>query len=109
MLRAARDDIHHGWRLANHPLYGNFQPHQQPYRSLLLLPPLSSPPSVDASSLDFIEQAISRYAAAPPPPSPDTLTETCRRDCAFIDAELMRATLETCGGHMAPPSLRNER
>ena len=36
-LTMARDRVHQGWRLANHPLYGNFRPHQQPYRSLLLL------------------------------------------------------------------------
>ena len=41
-LTMARDRVHQGWRLANHPLYGNFRPHQQPYRSLLLLPPSPS-------------------------------------------------------------------
>ena len=35
----ARDRIHQGWRLLNHPLYGNFRPGHQPFRSLLLAAP----------------------------------------------------------------------
>lgn len=38
VLICARDLAHKGWRLVNHPLYGNFRPHQQPYRSIVLLP-----------------------------------------------------------------------
>lgn len=38
VLICARDLVHKGWRLANHPLYGNFRPHQQSYRSLIQLP-----------------------------------------------------------------------
>ena len=59
-LTTARDRVHQGWRLANHPLYGNFRPHQQPYRSLLLLPPSPSG-TVDSDSLHFLEQALQLY------------------------------------------------
>ena len=37
VLMGGRDLIHQGWRLLNHPLYGNFRPGQQAMRSLLLL------------------------------------------------------------------------
>ena len=36
IVTAGRDLIHLGWQLQNHPLYGNFRPHQQPFRTLLL-------------------------------------------------------------------------
>ena len=141
-LTAARDRMHQGWRLANHPLYGNFRPHQQPYRSLLLLPPLgdatvvgagqaasrpSRPPEcskastgvgedgtafpssdpqssssgfapVDIESLHFLEEALQLYQS---PASkirqslPGDLPEAIRRDCALLDRELLKATLES--------------
>lgn len=129
-LTAARDRVHLGWRLANHPLYGNFRPHQQPYRSLLLLPPMgdatavgagqaastgvgedgsafpsSAPQSrsggfapVDIESLHFLEEALQLYQS---PASkirqslPGDLPEAMRRDCALLDRELLKATLES--------------
>ena len=96
-LTAARDRVHQGWRLANHPLYGNFRPHQQPYRSLLLLPPASSG-AADAESLHFLEEALQLYQS---PVSrvrqglPGDLPEAMRRDCALLDRELLKATLES--------------
>ena len=96
-LTAARDRVHQGWRLANHPLYGNFRPHQQPYRSLLLLPPASSG-AADAESLHFLEEALQLYqspASRVRQSLPGDLPEAMRRDCALLDRELLKATLES--------------
>lgn len=104
VLATARDHIHRGWRLANHPLYGNLQPGQQPFRTLILLPPEkgSSPDSacaapIDAASLNFIEEGIAWQASARPRSAflPHVL-----KDCAFMDMELVRATIETYGGRL---------
>lgn len=96
-LTTARDRVHQGWRLANHPLYGNFRPHQQPYRSLLLLPPSPSG-AVDSDSLHFLEQALQLYqspSAKVRQSLPGDLPEGMRRDCALLDRELLKATLES--------------
>lgn len=129
VLITARDRVHQGWRLANHPLYGNFRPHQQPYRSLLLLPPKDvtvdtgqaasrqSRPSarssdlqplrqsrsngfapVDPDSLHFLEEALQLYqipAAKVRQSLPGDLPGAMRRDCALLDCELLKATLES--------------
>ncbi|WP_165064623.1 GrdX family protein [Desulfovibrio sp. ZJ200] len=151
VLIRARDLVHRGWRLANHPLYGNFRPHQQPYRSIVLLVPAAgksaagrrqaaagrsegavapaahAPPQgqtpfvpgpatqatpasragqspsgclapVDPESLHFLEQALLLYQS----PSanirqsrPEDLPEIMRRDCALLDYELLKATLDS--------------
>ncbi len=100
VLVAARDLAHKGWRLANHPLYGNFRPHQQPYRSLLLLPP----PTPDearheaqdaCTPLGLLEEALTLYQSPVRKSRPEDVPERMRRDCALIDMELMKATLES--------------
>lgn len=96
ILIAARDLAHQGWILANHPLYGNFRPHQQPYRSLVLLPPASSAPwesSEPQTPLTFLEEALMLYQSPVRKSVPADLPEHMRRDCALIDRELLRATL----------------
>lgn len=101
VLTAARDLVHKGWRLANHPLYGNFRPHQQPYRSMALLPPpasLSETGNTDAASLHFLEEALQLYqnpSSKIRQSRPEDLPEVMRRDCALLDWELMKATLES--------------
>lgn len=100
VLVSARDLAHKGWRLANHPLYGNFRPHQQPYRSLLLLPPQSQEEAAleapDACTpLGLLEQALALYQSDVRKSRPEDVPERMRRDCALIDMELMKATLES--------------
>lgn len=99
VLIAARDLAHKGWILANHPLYGNFRPHQQPYRSLVLLPPdYQSPLRYDnepRTPLDLLEEALALYQGPAPKCRPEEVPEHYRRDCALIDRELMRATLNS--------------
>lgn len=98
VLVAGRDRIHAGWSLLNHPLYGNFQPGQQPFRSLLLREPDSpeaSPAPTDATSLHLIEEALGVYRAAPGRGiSPDAVPQRLFADASLIDAELLRATLD---------------
>lgn len=67
VLEKARDYIHQGWALLNHPLYGNFTPRQQPYRTILLGLRVSKehkPFNVDLESLGLIERAFSNFALA---------------------------------------------
>lgn len=104
LLQAARDFIHLGWRLLHHPLYGNFRPGQQPYRSLLLtfdghaidrqcgferiLP--------DVASLSLIEEALLVYGSGPVLDLASTPTSLATA-CALLDYELMRLPLRQAG------------
>lgn len=112
VVTAARDCIHQGWRLLHHPLYGNYRPYQQPYRSLLLKYPTSPKGGTvdpDVPSLHFIEEALLVYngnKALAPAEAPASLLDAC----AVLDYELMRLPLEQSGvipaGHApsAPPA-----
>lgn len=96
VLTMARDLAHKGWTLANHPLYGNFTPHQQPYRSLVLLPPVKKAVNFieePCPPLSLLEGAISLYQNSTRKSNPEDVPEHMRKDCALIDRELMRATL----------------
>lgn len=99
VLISARDLAHKGWIMANHPLYGNFRPHQQPYRSVVMLPPdYPEPVSVNEElpymTLHFLEEALSLYQSPVRKCLPEDVPEHMRKDCALIDRELLRATLE---------------
>jgi hypothetical protein len=106
VLVAARDLIHLGFSLLGHPLYGNYRPHQQPYRTLLLKSGAAGPKtvnnndavplSVDEYSLHLIEEAINVYQSVPGL-SPDQAPQVFLDDCAFLDYELMRLTLSQAG------------
>ena len=104
VLLAGRLLIHTGWKLLQHPLYGNYRPHQQPYRSLILE---HNPAAIQADgglsriipddwSLHLIEEAINVYqsvAMIVPSDAPPSL----REDCALLDLELMRLPLTQAG------------
>ena len=109
-LLAARDLIQSGWLLLHHPLYGNFRPHQQPYRSLILR---FNPDSVrledglerilpDEYSLHLIEEAVGLYRTVTVL-TPERAPAAFRDDCAFLDYELMRLPLEQAGWPVAMP------
>lgn len=101
VLKAARDAIHNGWRLTHHPLYGNYRPNQQPYRSLILEYPThktsgGQKPDPDLTSLHLIEEAMLVYnncAVLSPRMAPASLLEAC----ALLDCELMRLPLQQAG------------
>lgn len=96
VLCAARNKVHLGWVLLNHPLYGNFRPNHQPFRSLLLSPPPQAGSSVDTFSLNLVEQALAVYDSCPHLwATPDNVPPEMFQDCSLIDVELMQATLVT--------------
>lgn len=71
-----------------------------PYRSLILSscahPPSEASASVDITSLELIEQAQARYDAVAAL-APARMDSNALRDCAFVDVELLRATIESLG------------
>lgn len=54
VLVAARDIVHLGWRLINHPLASSIKPNQTPYKTLIL----AQGASLDYQSLQVLEGAI---------------------------------------------------
>ena len=96
VVTAARDCIHRGWKLLHHPLYGNYRPYQQPYRSLVLASPADPNSGPDMASLHLIEEALLVYnstTALAPAKAPASLRDAC----ALLDYELMRLPLEQSG------------
>ncbi|MCF4113817.1 GrdX family protein [Dethiosulfovibrio acidaminovorans] len=92
---AARDRIHLGWTLLNHPLYGNFRPYHQPFRSMFLRAPMDqSRPVVDETSLSLVEKAIEVYLSCSDRwLIPNETPEVMYRDCSVLDYDLMKETL----------------
>lgn len=96
VLTLARDRIHAGWRLLTHPLYGNIQPFQQPYRSVLLgFPYPGSEP--DHESLSILEKAILLFTPSGSGPSPLFRDQGINDDYASLDVYLMRESMERYG------------
>ncbi|MCR5347934.1 MAG: GrdX family protein [Fretibacterium sp.] len=94
VLISVRDLVHRGNILLTHPLCGNLRPYQQPFRSILI----EERPGdlVDLDSLSLIEEAVGVYQSARLL-LPQDLDKDTRADYAFIDAELMRESLERYG------------
>lgn len=86
----ARDLVHAGWRFLAHPLYGNFNPRKNPYRTLLLQ---SSPDgcAVDMDSFEMLERALENLRTGREPPA---MSQEMRNDFAVLDIELMRDALQ---------------
>ncbi len=101
VVRIARDTIHRGWVLAHHPLYGNVRPRLQPFRTILLLEPerfVDGRPEPDLLSLHLISEAMTVYESERESLAlVDAVPESLARDCAFLDAELMKETLAQAG------------
>lgn len=91
VITAGRDLIHQGWALQNHPLYGNFRPHQQPFRTLLMKKDEKA--GFDEYGLNLIEEAALVYANDPHPLTPEQTPPRMAADCSEIDFELMKETL----------------
>ena len=101
VLTGSRDFIHAGWRLLHHPLYGNYRPIQQPYRSVILSAPAVNPSEspnypVDLESLHLIEEALLVYASAPALHL-EKVPLALKEPCALLDCELLLPTLEQAG------------
>ncbi len=90
----ARDRIHVGAVLHHHPLYGNFQPRHQPFRTLLVSD--GEGPGADPFSLQLLEEAL-RVFGKDAPLLPEDVPAIMLRDCSLLDFELMRRTLTLSG------------
>jgi len=99
VLKLARDRIHAGWHLLTHPLYGNIQPFQQPYRSLLIgRPDPEERSGPDPEMLCVLEKAILLFS--PPEEGgrpPARHSSAILEDYAELDACLLRESLEKYG------------
>ena len=92
VLREGRDLIHRGWELLANPLYGNFKPNQQPYRSLILKKEKDGTSSLNLESLDLIENAIRIYESSPKLMQPGELPEKTDNDFRYLDFVLLEET-----------------
>ncbi|MDO4988071.1 MAG: GrdX family protein [Synergistes sp.] len=94
VLAAARDMVHKGFVLLADPLYGNFKPNQQPYRTIVLRSP-QSPGEVDIFSLDLVENALGIYRDSHVTAQRGTRGCDIDRDFRMIDFALIEETLRT--------------
>ena len=120
ILQAGRDLIHKGWELLHHPLYGNYRPHQQPYRTLILeyKKPLfwqasdktglessahdaPASPVLNLASLNLIEEALNIFQSMTVL-VPEQTPASMQLDCSVLDFELLRQTLQHVGWVESP-------
>lgn len=92
VLKAGRDLIHLGWELLADPLYGNFKPNQQPYRSLILKKDNIVAMPLNMESLNLIENAIEIYKGASRLAMPGDLPEKTDDDFRYLDFVLLEET-----------------
>lgn len=100
VFHRAKRCILRGCRLLNHPLYGNFTPQQQPFRSLLLsCPGLGHEARTDSFSYELIQTALERYGShIHNLPKPEDYPQNMRADYAYLDRTLMQDVLQSnCG------------
>lgn len=93
VLRRGRALVHEGWELLASPLYGNFKPNQQPYRTLILRKnndANGTPP--DVQSLSLIEDAVRFYENAHFVMSPGGRAERIEKDFRCLDFVLLEET-----------------
>ena len=90
VLIYVRGLVHLGSKILTHPLCGNLRPNHQPFRSIIIDRKTGL---ADLEALTLIEEAVHVYEACKLI-TPQELDEAKRADYAYIDAELMRASLE---------------
>ena len=90
VYEAARDAIHRGAKLLNHPLAGSIKPNQCPYRSLVLS--TASDGSLDLDSLSHIEGAIQTLHRLPK--LNRQYTEPAMTDFRFVDLCLLETAMQ---------------
>ena len=102
VLVNARDLVHKGWRFLGHPLYGNFQPVRQPYRTLLMEAPetgQSDAVTVDMESFEMLETALEAFRDGFAQHGQGEILSRLPReqlnDFALLDRSLMEHTLRT--------------
>ncbi|MBQ6776624.1 MAG: GrdX family protein [Synergistaceae bacterium] len=90
VLVHVRGLVHLGSKILTHPLCGNLRPNHQPFRSVIIE---EKKGFVDLDSLSLIEDAVRVYQSCALI-MPDAIDEATRGDYAYIDAELMKESLE---------------
>ena len=88
VLLNARDMIHKGHTLLNHPKYGNIQPKQWFCRTLLIS---REKGALDVQSLNLIEDAIHSFDRSEI--NFDKLSSTQKNDYQLVDADIILATI----------------
>ncbi len=98
VLNIARDMVHQGWKLVASPLYGNFKPAQQPYRTLILSRrDENTQISADSYSLELIESAMNIFRECEIKRIPGDMPDQIDSDYKYVDFALMEDTLRECG------------
>ena len=93
VLRRGRALVHEGWELLASPLYGNFKPNQQPYRTLILRKNLGANGGLpDIQSLSLIEDAVRFYETAHRVMPTGGLAERIEKDFRYLDFVLLEDT-----------------
>jgi len=103
VLILARDRIHSGWDLLTHPLYGNIQPFQQPFRSVLVGRPAVQKQS-DPDVMMILEKAIHLFSQTSQGLSSRRNVPAIISDYASLDVYLMRESMEKHGIWKEKPS-----
>jgi len=83
VLTAARDLVHQGWRLLNHPLSSSIKPNQTPYKTLVLVPGQQ----LDLPSLQAVEAALEAVAKLGTFPGADA---NVLADLELLDLEMCK-------------------
>jgi hypothetical protein len=96
VLTLARDRVHAGWSLLTHPLYGNVQPSQQLFRSVLVGLPYENS-GVDHESLSILERAIGLYRSRETTSENPTGENRYLDDYAALDVYLLHDSMERYG------------
>ncbi len=96
MLTLVRDRVHAGWLLLTHPLYGNIQPSQQRFRSVLVGLP-DEKKNIDAGSLSILEGALALYKKKGAHPVNPVLESSHLEDFAALDVYLLQDSMERYG------------
>ncbi|MFD1471600.1 GrdX family protein [Companilactobacillus mishanensis] len=86
----ARDSIHLGANLINHPLAGSIKPNQSPYKSLVLS---NRKGSLDMFSLKLIEGSTQVLKKFPPRARP--YNESTLEDFQVIDLDLLDSAMDS--------------
>ncbi|MDO5726104.1 MAG: GrdX family protein [Tissierellia bacterium] len=85
VLKSARDYIHKGFSLLNHPLYGSVKPNETIYRTILL----KEEKALDENSLMLIEDAITFFNSFESNSKPKNWPERILNDFQYIDKSLI--------------------
>lgn len=98
VLTLGRTLIHSGWIIVANPLYGNFKPNQQPYRTVIFKKKRGTDVVVtDIESLNLIENAIAFYLNTSLLILPGELPQQVDIDYRYLDFKLMEETFLQCG------------